>query len=123
MWKNSNMCSVSFGTDLKRQPAEGEGQHWGHKQWESPLPLLVPALVDVRWLPGYWIAFQADSNGAVRYADWQQRHHVRSYEDEAGIEQPQVATIQPKLLAHDEVDAGGSQVHVARVERRRRSQG
>lgn len=97
----SGICFGSFWrTHLQGQPTESEGQHWCHKQRESPLPLLVPALLAVRWLPRYWIAFQADSNGTVGYADWQQGDHVGGYENEAGIEQSQIATTRPEFLAH-----------------------
>ncbi|TNN45683.1 G-protein coupled receptor 4 [Liparis tanakae] len=81
------------------------------------------ARLTVGRLPGYRISLQADGDGAVGYADRQQRDHVGGYEREAGVEQPQVAPVRPELLAHDQVDAVGSKVQITRVKRLRCSQG
>lgn len=57
-------------THLQGQPAKGKRQHGGNKQREGSLSLLAPLLLAPGGLPGHWVAFQADGNGAVGYADW-----------------------------------------------------
>lgn len=87
-------------THLQGQPAEGEGQHGGYQQGEGLLPPLAPALLAVGWLPWQGVASQVHSDSTVGYADGQQWDHIGSYEDEAGVEQPQMAAVWPELLTH-----------------------